>query len=230
MRLLTTFFVLAIAITASAQSDKAFRAGMDSTEAVCKGNVIAYFDSNDVPSRPRGRLGQPLENESIPTAFPESTEHLMQEYQSVPRGRVIIALVINDTINAWTIRATSPQTASIVCISQGIANFIYDEDELAFVIAHELGHVLDSNCIGHQPNREVQIFCEQTADGIGFELMREAGYAPVAAAGAFGRLELYLGDTQTGIVGWLNQLQMDHPITPKRIESLRRLVLAAQSH
>jgi predicted Zn-dependent protease len=106
--------------------------------------------------------------------------------------------------------------------------FMGNEDEIAFIIAHELGHALDDGCkappgIRHTAYEQVQ--CETRADEIGYQLLRRAGYSPYAAAGAFGRLEMYSGDTHTGIIGWFRQIASDHPITPRRIENMRKLLL-----
>jgi len=67
--------------------------------------------------------------------------------------------------------------------------------------------------------------CEARADEIGFRIFTAAGYNPFDAAGAFGRIEMLLGDTSTGVLGRLAALGSDHPITPDRIRHMRALLI-----
>jgi len=166
----------------------------------------------------------------------------------VPGYEIHLAVVDSNVINASTNFLSS--RSSLICIPTGIVRFMGDsQGEMAFVYAHELGHALDNTCksnvgraqiapptvsgalnklfggSGRNPIAE-QRACENRADEIGFAIFTDAGYDPFDAAGAFGRLELLLGDTSTGIFGRLAAMGNDHPMTPDRIRHMRALLIA----
>lgn len=142
--------------------------------------------------------------------------------------------------------------SALVCIPTGIVRFMGEaEGEMAFVYAHELGHAFDNTCksatgraqiapptlrgeldkllggSGRIPVVEQQT-CENRADEIGFRIFTAAGYNPYDAAGGFGRLEMYIGDTSTGVLGRLAAMGSNHPITPDRIRHMRALLNQSQ--
>jgi predicted Zn-dependent protease len=186
---------------------------------VCGAPVLGTIASFD--QQPRGILADPPDpaRPSI-AAFARASQNLLPMREHEPR--VIIALVSKSEINA---NAHTSAQLSIVCIPSAMVDFMGNEDEIAFIVAHELGHTIDSVCFG-QHNRQDQVACEMRADEIGFQHLILAGYSPYAAAGAFGRLEMYSGDTSTGLTGLFRQLGIDHPITPNRITNMRRLLLS----
>jgi predicted Zn-dependent protease len=63
--------------------------------------------------------------------------------------------------------------------------------------------------------------CEARADAIGFHIFTASGYNPFDAAGAFGRLEMYMGDNSTGVFARLAAMGSNHPMTPDRIKHMR---------
>lgn len=166
---------------------------------------------------------------------------------------VYIALADNNEINAWA--TNFDMTHSMICVPVAMVHFMGDaEGELAFIIAHEIGHTVDDVCKTESGRLAVansrgslgalfggvvggshgaasaskisqQRGCEARADEIGFAIFTKAGYSPYAAAGAFGRLEMYMGDTSTGIFARLNALGNDHPMTPDRIKHMRTLLI-----
>jgi len=165
------------------------------------------------------------------SAFARAGEKMMATSQRMyGDGRLIILLISSTEINAWSSPhwIEGPTPVSLVCIPSSMADFIRNEDELAFVIGHEIGHTVDAACRTRaQVTRENQTACELRADDIGYELISRMGYDGYAAAGYFGRWEMYSGELETGLVGSLHQMGMDHPITPKRIENMRRLLIEA---
>ena len=164
-----------------------------------------------------------------------------------------VALANSDVINAWAVNAN--MATSLVCVPVAMVRFMGDGDgELAFIVAHEIGHTVDDTCktaegrlavansrgsfgalfgglVGGQQGAiesskvSQQRGCEARADEIGFKIFTAAGYNPFDAAGAFGRLEMYSGDTHTGILAHLSALGSDHPMTPDRISRMRTLLL-----
>lgn len=165
----------------------------------------------------------------------------------VPGYQIHVAVVDSNTINAWENNLT-PRIA-LICVPTSFVRFMGDgEGEMAFIYAHELGHALDDTCKSDSGRAQVapptlsgaldrllggsgrnglveQKACENRADEIGFDIFTAAGYNPFDAAGGFGRLEMLLGDTSTGLLGRLAFLGSDHPMTPDRIRHMRSLLL-----
>jgi predicted Zn-dependent protease len=207
-------------------------------QKVCRGSEIASGPEFDIFHRAFAKLAPVIQQDP----------HI-----------VYIALADNNDINAWA--TNFDMTHSMICVPVAMVHFMGDaEGELAFIIAHEIGHTVDDVCKTESGRLAVansrgslgalfgglvggsqgaasaskvsqQRGCEARADEIGFAIFTKAGYSPYAAAGAFGRLEMYLGDTSTGIFARLNALGSDHPMTPDRIKHMRTLLInfASQS-
>jgi Zn-dependent protease with chaperone function len=166
---------------------------------------------------------------------------------NAPDNDIDVALVTTNEINAWTV-PLGPRS-SLICIPVVMVRFIgQSEGEMAFIVAHELGHALDEACKSDLGRAQVarptvsgsldrllggsgrnaleeQRTCESRADEIAFRIFTAARYNPFDAAGAFGRIEMYLGDTSTGVIGRFLALSSDHPITPDRIRHMRALLV-----
>lgn len=72
-----------------------------------------------------------------------------------------------------------------VLLTTGMLGLLANDDELAFLIAHEMAH----NVLGHaatmrdaKPDRRAVRALERAADALGAEMMLDAGYDPVAGA------------------------------------------------
>lgn len=169
------------------------------------------------------------------------------------RHRIYVALVNSTVINAWA--ENFNLTTSMICVPIAMVHFMGDaEGELAFILSHEVGHTVDDQCktevgrlavansrgslgallgglLGGQQGAATaskisqQKGCEARADEIGFYIFTASGYDPYDAAGAFGRLEMYIGDTGTGVLARLSALGSDHPMTPDRIKHMRTLLI-----
>lgn len=173
--------------------------------------------------------------------------------------RTYVALVDSNVINAWANNFNL--NLSMICVPVSMVHFMGDaEGELAFILSHEIGHTVDDQCKTQAGRLAVaesrgsmgamlggllggkngalaaskvsqQKRCEARADEIGFYIFTASGYNPYDAAGAFGRLEMYMGDTRTGVLARLNALGSDHPMTPDRIAHMRTLLINyAQQH
>jgi predicted Zn-dependent protease len=172
-------------------------------------------------------------------------QRLAPVLHQVPGHQIHFAVVENNVINAWENNLKG--NVALICIPIAFVRFMGDsEGEMAFIYAHEIGHALDNACksaaaraqmpsstLGGEldrllgPHREAieeQRTCESRADAIGFQIFTAAGYNPFDAAAGFGRLEMLMGDTSTGIIGRLVALGSDHPITPDRIRHMRALL------
>jgi predicted Zn-dependent protease len=165
---------------------------------------------------------------------------------------VYVALLRSNSINSWEVSVDA--THYLVCIPQVMVRFMGDaEGELAFVVSHEIGHALDDLCRTANGRLSVaksqgsiaaalgellggargayelsglaqEKGCEERADEIGFLIFTRAGYNPFDAAGAFGRLEMYSGDTG-GVLNQVRALSSGHPMTSDRISHMRELLL-----
>lgn len=223
-------FVLFLALPLSAQNPPV--QGIHEIEHACRGAFMASIDSAEATPKLKDRNAVPAVGLADP-AFLAASERVTAVFKSAfPDNRVIVALTSTNEINAWTVvnwgTDGEGRRASLVCVPTAFVRFMGNEDELAFSLAHEFGHAVDEGCrvVGPPLPRGNQVLCEIRADEIGFHLLRQADYSPYAAAGAFGRIEMYFGDTQTGILGMFRQMAINHPITPKRIENMRRLLIA----
>jgi predicted Zn-dependent protease len=173
------------------------------------------------------------------------------------KHRFYIALAKNSDINAWAIPLNMSDT--LICVPVAMVHFMGDAPgELAFILSHEIGHAVDDQCKTKQGRLAVaesrgslgavlgqvlggpqgayqssqlaqQKGCETRADEIGFFIFTKAGYNPFDAAGSFGRIEMYLGDTGTGILDRLNAMGKDHPMTPDRIKHMRAMLIRAMA-
>lgn len=156
-------------------------------------------------------------------------------------------------MNAWNYNFNL--TNALICVPVIMVHFMGGaEGELAFIVSHEIGHAVDDECktstgrtrIG-QASAPVSSFvssllgggkgaaaatqlatqrsCEARADEIGFHIFTASRYNPFDAAGAFGRIEMYLGDTSTGVLARLNAMGSNHLMTPDRIKHMRLLLI-----
>jgi Zn-dependent protease with chaperone function len=137
----------------------------------------------------------------------------------------------------WTIQKSQAINASAnvqqnsITVTSGMIDFLRDDPaELAFVVAHELGHLADQpqGCaaalqrekIVTHGHSDAQRQFEVRADNLGFQYLIAAGFDPYASAAFFGRLQMYQG-TPSARTPWV----MTHPISEARIQSLRQLLL-----
>jgi hypothetical protein len=169
-------------------------------------------------------------------------------------GKHIIYVILarNNTVNSWEMSIDT--THFLVCIPLTMVRFMGSaEGELAFVVSHEIGHALDDICRTAKGRLEVaksqgsiaaelgellggsrgayqmsglaqERGCEERADEIGFLIFTRAGYNPFDAAGAFGRLEMYSGDTGD-LLSQVKALGSGHPMTADRIKHMRELLI-----
>ena len=231
-RSIVLWLILGLAAPAGAQanasSTQIATPGPEIIESVCRGGEIASGPAYDQMVRIKQRLGSVLK---------ANTGH-----------HIRVALVTGNVINAWNADLNPSQ--SLVCIPISMVVFMSGaEGELGFIVSHEVGHALDDACktpsgrtevaIASQPfsafvgallggrysTAVVQQSCEARADAIGFALFTAAGYNPFDAAGAFGRLEMYIGDASTTLTARFAALGKDHPMTPDRIGQMREMLI-----
>ncbi len=125
-----------------------------------------------------------------------------------------VALVNNQESNAHA-------GGYLVSIDAGLEELLRDDAELAFVVAHEIAHII----LGHSaPGKEnelndknIRASMEQAADALGIRLMVRAGYDPAAATTAIRKID---HANRGPISRWLG-LYGPYMPTEQRIEFLR---------
>ncbi len=139
---------------------------------------------------------------------------------------IFIATYSSPVINAFTHPSGEFRGGGLICMPTGMVRFLLDApEELASIVAHEMGHALDNGCRKvYGSSLPVTRNCESRADTYGFMIITAAGLNSYAFAGAFGRLEMFSGDTSTGILARLKEFSQTHPITPERIANLHKLM------
>ncbi len=72
-------------------------------------------------------------------------------------------------------------------VARGFVEFAQNDSELAFVLAHEMSHILK----GHRPVADLRLSYAQEieADHLGFQLLARAGYDPTGAIELLRRLQ-----------------------------------------
>jgi Zn-dependent protease with chaperone function len=171
---------------------------------------------------------------------------------AVADPRIHIAVAHSPVINAWDVELSTD--VSLICVPSGLVHLMGNEEgQLAFILAHEIGHAIDLRCksligrarvadqsrsgailailVGHGRGDGAadQRACESRADELGFNFMTHAGYDPQDATEALRTLSIYFGDTVSGPVARLAALGSDHPITTDRLRHIGRLI-ARQSN
>jgi predicted Zn-dependent protease len=155
----------------------------------------------------------------IDQLLPKLKASFTREY---PGRSVLFVPVKSPVINAWTIVGDTKK--SMVCMPTGFIDFLSGDGEIAFVMGHEIGHAVDQACMRTRKDKAEQRVCEARADAVGFDLLVKSGFSPYDAAAAFGKIEMYSGDTKTGMGAKLLALGNSHPMTPDRIEHMHNML------
>ena len=161
--------------------------------------------------------------------------------------RVAIVVSNSPVFNAWDVVVFGD--SSLICVPVGLVHLMgRNEGELAFILAHEVGHATDDRCktassrarvadksksgtalallFGHGSGDGArdQRACETRADEFGLNLMTNAGYNPDDAMLALGRLSGFSGESGAGLFARLDVLRKDHPLTADRIRHIHKLI------
>ncbi len=100
-----------------------------------------------------------------------------------------------------------------ILVNTALAELLGDSDsELAFVIAHEFGHIYQTRT----GRREFSLNPELDADALGLLFSLVAGYDPYASAGVFGRLQM-----TSGLPGLLGEVLREIGTDPHQSYSSR---------
>ena len=104
-----------------------------------------------------------------------------------------------------------------------------DESGLAYVVAHEIGHIVDAECKWiltlSKPTLAQRRSCEARADAYAVGVMVLAHYNPYAAAGAIGKQMMFYG-TATVTQTIMGRFWSDHPADLDRINLMRETLIS----
>lgn len=134
-------------------------------------------------------------------------------------------------IHTSEVNASADPARNIITMNDALLRFMdYNEDEIAAVMAHEMGHLQDyrtpvsAGGVTCVPGAEMQTWklqeCEKKADYLGLQYLLGAGYNGFGMAGELGRFLVYQGDT--GLRGFLTRFTSDHPINIDRLKAVRK--------
>jgi hypothetical protein len=144
------------------------------------GGVLASYP-------PSGRAWPISQNERIYKVWQKVLNVAAQSYPQIASNPPTLFIDANTT----TINSFADLKANQVHIFLNLAELISDsESELGFVVAHEMGHIIQARIGGlvFLPNAEFD------ADVYGLVLGLESGYDPYGAAGALAKLSMASGD------------------------------------
>ena len=169
-----------------------------------------------------GETSQPATHSLHQTIVDRIVKRLEKNKFQLPQFRILISN--QNDINAY---AMSDQ--QLVVLPTAMIEFLAgSEGELAFIIAHELGHISDRECAAALRTKATLSkirFCEARADELGLQYLVGAGYNPYDAAAFFGRMMMFTGETSLWRNFW-RRFTSDHPIDLDRINALRNTMLA----
>lgn len=146
-------------------------------------------------------------------------------------------IVSDDEVNAFAI------AGGMVYINTGLLNFVKSEDELAFIIAHELAHIDQKHCINKikltylagKVNVTLAMlvdamksvydipfnkYDEFEADDIGVKMMQKAGYNKKGGIIFFERLADYYEESERDPI---NDFVASHPLSLERAKRIEKM-------
>ena len=133
------------------------------------------------------------------------TDSSFSQYSALLGQPQLVIATDSTTINACAEYPQSPAPCTgptgTIKIWLSLAELLADSpSEIAFVVAHELGHVVQLNKGGQKsfqmifPTSTVNQTIETDADLFGFDVALGAGYDPYAAGGTLGKLMMITGN------------------------------------
>jgi peptidase M48-like protein len=189
--------------------------------------LIAPYGQAQCDPANRGKV-KVLEPSSLPEGTRTVIANVLQKLKEQTMFKYpqdVGAIITNEpTINACAIPGSRRLQVPLVTL-----NFFKDNPgELAFLIAHETGHMVDEGCaqsLSQNPNVATRRASEQRADTIGIQFMVGAGYNPFDAAGLMGKFQMLTG--RTGLLeNFFARFTSDHPIDQDRINNIRNVTMA----
>jgi hypothetical protein len=199
------------------------RSGFEGSVMIQAENPAAVFvawtlnsDRGLLSSLPSGGLGWPASHwERIWLAFQKVLNGMRLFYPNLDLSNVRLVISQEPVVNA---RAFPNGTVEVtLALSQLISD---SPSELAFVLAHELGHIVQFKTARPQLRPDN---LELDADALGTLFLLSAGYDPYAGSGAFGKL--MMASRRTGLLAQLfDDLSDPHTSFTNRIGQLMGLL------
>ncbi len=203
----------------------AARAGLQTGDRLIEVNTRdvsrdTAFAASDLVRRLTKARVQPLQLDVM-----RAGQRLQLLMETVPSCQFTLSLVRADVVNAVS-------NGKQIVVTTGLMYFVRSDDELAWVLAHEIAH----NVLGHVPDARLRAMLsdwlsatmgeaggpapssrslEVDADYLGAYLMARAGFELEAVRRFWqrmGKIEVYPGGSTAGI-------ERSHPTTQERIEA-----------
>jgi hypothetical protein len=182
---------------------------------------LAEAVTNDIQRLTRAKI-QPL---TLRLLHGESEKEI--HLWAVHSCRMNVKLIKSPIVNALS-------DGSNIVVTTGLLEFVRSPDQLAWVLAHEVGHhVLEhaegaklqlmlnrflSSTVGEEPQGMKQIDLERQADLFAADLVTRAGYDLREARRLLGWMETLQGQLES------EELRQSHPTNKERLEALDRII------
>lgn len=211
--------------------------GPGAAAGIRAGDVLLAVDGVSMPSEPG--LAQPF-HAARARAHADAVHDLLTRAGTGPLAMTVLRDGTEISVRLQP-RSTCPSEVHLaqsdqrnafadgrhVFLTTGLLARFANDDEIAFVIAHELAHnilghaaILRRAKVEHGLSRQIVRQTEHDADALAGDLLLDAGFDPVAGAQALRRL----GGGDLGI-----HLFADHASDGDRIAAMRALVAARQA-
>ncbi|MBI2817444.1 MAG: M48 family metalloprotease [Acidobacteria bacterium] len=152
-------------------------------------------------------------------------KHLVKVLNAVPNNELSVGQVNLRIGSSLILNASAITSSNLVFVELAVAELLADSDsELAYVIAHELGHIF-------QASKGLQFYAsnrELDADRFAVVAALWAGYDPYAGAGALGKLAMVTVNTSIN-AQLFDNLTDPHTSFSNRMGSMYSLIVSACS-
>ena len=142
-------------------------------------DIMTYaprFAENEFFTDPTSREGEQFQ------AYMESlTQKLLRKEQWKPKAPIYYYLSNDDEENAYVI---PDKNVNILVLTKGLLKFLRNQDELSFILGHELGHIKVHDTLGPAYVTKGE---EAAADVMQIPWMHQAGFNPLAGANVMTR-------------------------------------------
>jgi predicted Zn-dependent protease len=140
-----------------------------------------------------------------------------------PEGWTVTILIDSSEVNAAAARGKQ------LFVWTGLLDAVTNDEELAAVLAHEIGHVRAGHVSDIDLGSRYAEKSELEADRIGLELMAQAGYDPRKALRLWRRLDRLASSTKTsGHSEGTTTYVASHPSSARRIRNIELFLPVAE--
>ncbi len=168
-------------ITATSSQDASTQSELRVGDVIVSANGVRWQSSSDGPRAFFEEMRAAQTQSQLRLGIRRDNAELLL---TVPAQRICvgdIGLTPKKRVNAWA-------TGTTIMLEGGVERLLASDDELAWVIAHEMAHIVlghtDPAKSGDRANAQLRSIMERDADALSVRLMLRAGFAPEAAGDA----------------------------------------------